>query len=71
MHYYEERYRLTGRAAAGLAASALLVMIGFLWHLPVIFPSASASPILDTTAGPPPGEEPGQENGTREAGPAA
>src|SRR5579859_2496302 len=35
--YYEERYRLTGRAAAGLAASVLLVIIGFLWHLPVIF----------------------------------
>jgi hypothetical protein len=35
--HYEERYRLTGRAAAGLAASALLVAVGFLWHLPVIF----------------------------------
>ncbi len=35
--YYEERYRLTGRAAAGLAGSVLLVAIGFLWHLPVIF----------------------------------
>jgi hypothetical protein len=35
--YYEERYRLTGRAAAGLAASALLVVVGFLWHLPVVF----------------------------------
>jgi hypothetical protein len=34
---YEERYRLTGRAAAGLAASVLLIVIGFLWHLPVIF----------------------------------
>ncbi|MBO0818854.1 MAG: hypothetical protein J2P30_27270 [Actinobacteria bacterium] len=37
MNYYEERYRLTGRAAAGLAASALLVVTGFLWRLPVIF----------------------------------
>lgn len=37
MTHYEERYRLTGRAAAGLAASALLVAVGFLWHLPVIF----------------------------------
>jgi hypothetical protein len=35
--YYEERYRLTGRAAAGLAVSALLVAGGFLWHLPVVF----------------------------------
>jgi hypothetical protein len=37
MTQYEERYRLTGRAAAGLAASALLVAVGFLWHLPVVF----------------------------------
>jgi hypothetical protein len=37
VNYYEERYRLTGRGAAGLAASALVVVIGFLWHLPVIF----------------------------------
>jgi hypothetical protein len=37
LSYYEERYRLTGRAAAGLAASALLVVAGFLWHVPVIF----------------------------------
>jgi hypothetical protein len=37
LSFYEERYRLTGRAAAGLAASALLVVVGFLWHLPVIF----------------------------------
>jgi hypothetical protein len=35
--YYEERYGLTGRAAAGLAASVLLVVVGFLWRLPVIF----------------------------------
>jgi hypothetical protein len=35
--YYEERYRLTGRAAVGLAASALLVVVGFLLHLPLIF----------------------------------
>ncbi len=34
---YEERYRLTGRAAAGLVASMLLIVVGFLWHLPVIF----------------------------------
>jgi hypothetical protein len=34
---YEERYRLTGRATAGLTASVLLIVIGFLWHLPVIF----------------------------------
>ena len=37
MNYYEERYRLTVRGAADLAASAILVVIGFLWHLPVIF----------------------------------
>jgi hypothetical protein len=37
VQYYEERYRLTGRAAGGLAASVLLVIVGFLWHLPVIF----------------------------------
>lgn len=37
MGYYEERYRLTGRAAVGLAASVFLVVIGFLWRLPVIF----------------------------------
>ena len=37
MNYYEERYRLTVRGTAGLAASAILVVIGFLWHLPVIF----------------------------------
>jgi len=35
--YYEERYRLTGRAAVGLAASVLLVVVGFLLRLPVIF----------------------------------
>jgi hypothetical protein len=35
--YYEERYRLTGRAAGGLAASVLLVIVGFLWHLPAVF----------------------------------
>lgn len=34
---YEERYRLTGRAAAGLAAGALLIVLGFLWRRPVIF----------------------------------
>jgi hypothetical protein len=35
--FYEERYRLTSRAAVGLAASVFLVLVGFLWHLPVIF----------------------------------
>jgi hypothetical protein len=34
---YEERYRLTSWAAVGLAASVLLVVVGFLWHLPVVF----------------------------------
>ena len=37
MTYYEERYRLSGRAVAGLIVSVLLVVVGFLWHLPVIF----------------------------------
>ena len=37
MTYYEERYRLTGRAAVGLAASVLLVVVGFLLRLPLIF----------------------------------
>ena len=37
MHYYEERYRLTGRALAGRAASARRGVIGCLWPLPVIF----------------------------------
>jgi hypothetical protein len=34
---YDERYRLTGGAALGLAASLLAVGLGFLWHTPVIF----------------------------------
>jgi hypothetical protein len=29
---YEERYRLTGRAALGLAAGLLSVGLGILWH---------------------------------------
>ncbi len=33
---YEERYRLTGRAALGLAASLLSIGLGFLWHTPVM-----------------------------------
>jgi hypothetical protein len=45
--YYEERYRLTSRASVGLAASLLLVVVGFLWHLPVIFlPLAAALAVL-------------------------
>jgi hypothetical protein len=45
--YYEERYRLTSRAAVGLAASVLLVVVGFLWHLPVIFlPLGAALAVL-------------------------
>jgi len=47
LSYYEERYRLTSRAAVGLAASALLVVVGFLWHLPVIFlPLGAALAVL-------------------------
>ena len=34
---YEERYRLTGRAALGLAAGLLSAGLGILWHTPVIF----------------------------------
>jgi hypothetical protein len=33
---YEERYRLTGRAVFGLAASIVLIGLGFLWHSPMI-----------------------------------
>jgi hypothetical protein len=45
--YYEERYRPGGRAAVGLAASVLLVVVGFLWHLPVIFlPLGAALAVL-------------------------
>jgi hypothetical protein len=34
---YEERYRLTGSAALGLAASLLSIGLGLLWHTPVVF----------------------------------
>lgn len=34
---YDERYRLTGGAVVGLAASLLSVGLGFLWHTPVVF----------------------------------
>lgn len=34
---YEERYRLTGGAVLGLAASLLSIGLGLLWHTPVIF----------------------------------
>ena len=45
--YYEERYRLTRLAVAGLAASVFLVAVGFLWHLPVIFlPLGAALAVL-------------------------
>jgi hypothetical protein len=37
MGYYEERYRLTGRAAMGLTGSFAAIGLGFLWDLPVIF----------------------------------
>ena len=33
---YEERYRLTGRAVFGLAASLLVVGLGFLWDSPML-----------------------------------
>jgi hypothetical protein len=37
MGCYEERYRLTGRAAVGLTGSFAAIGLGFLWDLPVIF----------------------------------
>jgi hypothetical protein len=37
---YEERYRLTGRAALGLTASLLSIGLGILWHSPVISATA-------------------------------
>jgi len=49
--YYEERYRPTSRAAVGLAASALLVAVGFLWHLPVIFLPLGAALAVVTARG--------------------
>lgn len=51
MTYYEERYRLTSRAAVGLAASVLLVVVGFLWHLPVIFLPLGATLAVLTARG--------------------
>jgi len=49
--YYEERYRLTGWAVAGMAASMLLVVVGFLWHLPVIFLPLGAALAVATAQG--------------------
>jgi hypothetical protein len=49
--YYEERYRLTSRAAVGLAASVFLVVVGFLWHLPVIFLPLGAALAVVTAQG--------------------
>jgi hypothetical protein len=34
---YEERYRLTGSGAVGLAAGLLSIGLGLLWQTPVIF----------------------------------
>ncbi len=51
MTYYEERYRLTSRAAVGLAASVLLVVVGFLWHLPVVFLLLGAALAVVTAQG--------------------
>ena len=51
MTYYEERYRLTGWAVAGMAASMLLVVVGFLWHLPVIFLPLGAALAVATAQG--------------------
>jgi hypothetical protein len=49
--YYQERYRLTGWAVAGTAASMLLVVVGFLWHLPVIFLPLGAALAVATAQG--------------------
>jgi len=49
--YYEERYRLTSRAAVGLAASVLLVVVGFRWHLPVVFLLLGAALAVVTAQG--------------------
>ena len=51
MAYYEERYRPTSRAAVGLAASVLLVAVGFLWHLPVVFLLLGAALAMLTAQG--------------------
>jgi hypothetical protein len=45
---YEERYRLTGSAALGLAASLLSIGLGLLWHTPLVF--AVAAVILAAVA---------------------
>lgn len=38
MRSYEARYRLTGRAAAGVAAVCVLIGLGFtLWRLPLVY----------------------------------
>jgi hypothetical protein len=38
MHSYEERHRLSGRGAAGLAVVCLLIALAFaLWRLPLVF----------------------------------
>jgi uncharacterized membrane protein len=36
LNCYEERYRLTGRAVAGLIASLLVIGLGFFWQSPMI-----------------------------------
>jgi hypothetical protein len=49
---YEERYRLTGGAALGLAAGLLSVGLGFLWHTPVIFAVIAALVLVLTVTMP-------------------
>jgi len=51
VRHYEERYRATGRAVGGLAAVALAVGIGYLWHLPVIFLPVGAALLAITAQG--------------------
>ena len=51
MTYYEERYRLSGRAAVGMAAGVLLVVVCLLWRLPWIFILLGAALAVVTAQG--------------------
>jgi hypothetical protein len=49
--YYEERYRLSGRAAVGMATGLLLVVVCLLWRLPWIFILLGAALAVVTAQG--------------------
>ena len=51
MTYYEERYRLSGRAAVGMATGLLLVVVCLLWRLPWIFILLGAALAVVTAQG--------------------